>query len=155
MVGSRVDDAADVGACAAVSRAQLTRLCETRVVVSPRMARPLLGRAAAPRASRLTAAGRRSRGKPQRGETRNDARPSVGARVIMRKALKLIFYSALILFVGLPAAFVLFVAGMSIFSVVVGVGFGILGLILTALKFALVVVLPIALLVWVAKRLMA
>ena len=73
----------------------------------------------------------------------------------MRKTLKIIFYSALILFVGLPAAFVLLVAGMSIFGVVVGVGFGILGLILTALKFALMVVLPIALLVWVAKRLMA
>ncbi|PYP81547.1 MAG: hypothetical protein DMD35_00825 [Gemmatimonadetes bacterium] len=73
----------------------------------------------------------------------------------MRKMLKLVFYSALILFVGLPLAFVLFVAGMSIFGVVVGVGFGILGLIITALKFALMVVLPIALVVWVAKRLMA
>jgi len=73
----------------------------------------------------------------------------------MRQTLKLIFYSALILFVGLPAAFVLFVAGMSIFGVVVGVGFGILGLVITALKFALMVILPIALLVWVAKRFMA
>lgn len=73
----------------------------------------------------------------------------------MRKTLKLIFYSALILFVGLPVAFVLFVAAMSIFGVVVGVGFGILGLILSALKFALMVALPIVLLVWVAKRLMA
>jgi hypothetical protein len=73
----------------------------------------------------------------------------------MRKTLKLILYSALILFVGVPVAFVLMVAAMSIFGVVVGVGFGILGLILTALKFALIVVLPIALLVWVAKRLMA
>ena len=73
----------------------------------------------------------------------------------MRKTLKLIFYSALILFVGLHVAFVLFVAAMSIFGVVVGVGFGILGLVLSALKFALMIVLPIALLVWVAKRLMA
>ena len=73
----------------------------------------------------------------------------------MRKTLKLLLYSALILFVGLPVAFVLLVAAMSIFGVVVGVGFGILGLILTALKFALMVILPIALLVWVAKRLMA
>lgn len=73
----------------------------------------------------------------------------------MRKTLKFIFYSALILFVGLPVAFVLFVAAMSIFGVVVGVGFGILGLILSALKFALMVALPIVLLVWVAKRLMA
>ena len=73
----------------------------------------------------------------------------------MRKTLKLVLYSALILFVGLPVAFVLFVAAMSIFGVVVGVGFGLLGLILSALKFALMIVLPIALLVWVAKRLMA
>jgi hypothetical protein len=73
----------------------------------------------------------------------------------MRKTLKFIFYSALILFVGLPVAFVLFVAAMSIFGVVVGVGFGILGLILSALKFALMVALPIVLLVWVARRLMA
>ena len=73
----------------------------------------------------------------------------------MRKTLKLILYSALILFVGLPVAFVLMVAAMSIFGVVVGVGFGILGLLLSALKFALMVILPIVLLVWVAKRLMA
>jgi hypothetical protein len=73
----------------------------------------------------------------------------------MRKTLKIILYSALILFVGLPVAFVLFVAGMSIFGVVIGVGFGILGLVLTALKFALMVVLPIALLVWLAKRFLA
>jgi hypothetical protein len=84
-----------------------------------------------------------------------DARPPQPELVQMRKTLKIIFYSALILFVGLPAAFVLFVAGMSIFGVVVGVGFGILGLILAALKFALMIVLPIALVVWVAKRLMA
>ena len=73
----------------------------------------------------------------------------------MRKTLKLILYSALILVVGIPVAFVLMVAAMSIFGVVVGVGFGILGLLITALKFALMVILPIALLVWVAKRLMA
>jgi hypothetical protein len=73
----------------------------------------------------------------------------------MRKTLKIILYSALILFVGFPVAFVLFVAGMSIFGVVIGVGFGILGLIITALKFSLMVVLPIALLVWLAKRFLA
>jgi hypothetical protein len=79
----------------------------------------------------------------------------VGARAAMRKTLKLVLYAALILFVGLPLAFVLFVAGMSIFGVVVGIGFGILGFVITVLKFALMVVLPIALLVWVAKRLLA
>jgi len=73
----------------------------------------------------------------------------------MRKTLKVLFYSALILFVGVPVAFALFVAAMAMFGVVIGVGFGIIGLVLTALKFALMVVLPIALLVWVAKRLLA
>ena len=73
----------------------------------------------------------------------------------MRKTLKVLFYSALIVFVGLPVAFALFVAAMAMFGVVIGIGFGILGLVLTALKFALMVVLPIALLVWVARRLLA
>jgi len=73
----------------------------------------------------------------------------------MRKTLKVLFYSALILFVGLPVAFALFVAAMAMFGVAISIGFGILGLLLTALKFALMVVLPIALLVWVAKRLLA
>ena len=73
----------------------------------------------------------------------------------MRKTLKVLLYSALIVFVGLPVAFALFVAAMAMFGVVVGIGFGILGLVLTARKFALMVVLPIALLVWVAKRLLA
>ena len=73
----------------------------------------------------------------------------------MRKTLKIILYSALILFVGLPVAFVLFVAAMAVFGVVVGVGFSILALILKVLKIVLLVVLPLVLLVWVAKRLMA
>ena len=73
----------------------------------------------------------------------------------MRKMLKFMLYSALILFVGLPVAFALFVLAMSLFGVVITVGFGILGLIVTALKFALMVILPIALLVWIAKRLFA
>jgi hypothetical protein len=73
----------------------------------------------------------------------------------MRNTLKFLFYSALVLFVGVPVAFVLFVLGMSLFGIVIGVGLGIVGLILTALKFALMVILPIALLVWVGKRLLA
>ena len=73
----------------------------------------------------------------------------------MRKTLKVVFYSALILFVGVPVAFALFVAAMAMFGVVVGIGFGIIGLVLTALKFALMIFPPIALLVWVAKRLLA
>ena len=73
----------------------------------------------------------------------------------MRNTLKFLFYSALILFVGVPVAFVGFVLAMSVFGVVIGVGLGIVGMIITALKFALMVILPIALLVWVAKRLLA
>ena len=73
----------------------------------------------------------------------------------MRKTLKIILYTALIVFVGLPVAFVLFVAAMAIFGVVVGVGFSILALILKVLKIVLLVALPLVLLVWVAKRLMA
>ena len=73
----------------------------------------------------------------------------------MRKTLKVLLYSALILFVGLPVAFALFVAAMAMFGVVIGIGFSILGFVLTALKFALMVVLPLALLVWVVKRLLA
>jgi hypothetical protein len=73
----------------------------------------------------------------------------------MRNTLKFLFYAALVLFVGVPLAFVLFVLGMSLFGIVIGVGLGIVGLILTALKFALMVILPIALLVWVGKRMLA
>jgi len=71
----------------------------------------------------------------------------------MRKTLKILFYSALILFVGLPVAFVLLVAAMSVFGIVIGIGFGILGLVLKLLKIVLIIALPIALLVWLAKRL--
>src|SRR4029079_16223294 len=73
----------------------------------------------------------------------------------MRKTLKVLFYSALILFVGVPVAFALFVAAMAMFGIAIGIGSEILGLVLTVLKFALMVVLPLALLVWVVKRLLA
>jgi hypothetical protein len=73
----------------------------------------------------------------------------------MRNTLKFLLYAALILFVGVPVGFALFVVAMSLFGVVVGVGLGIVGLVLTALKFALMVILPIALLVWLAKRLLS
>jgi hypothetical protein len=73
----------------------------------------------------------------------------------MRNTLKFLFYAALILFVGVPVGFALFVVAMSLFGVVVGVGLGILGLIVTAVKFALMVILPIALLVWLARRMLS
>jgi hypothetical protein len=73
----------------------------------------------------------------------------------MRKFLKFVLLSALVLFVGVPVAFVLFVMVMAMFGVAIGIGSAILGLIVSALKFALMIVLPIALLVWVARRLFA
>jgi hypothetical protein len=73
----------------------------------------------------------------------------------MRKLLKVLLISALVLFVGVPVAFVLFVLVMMMFGVAIGIGSAILGLIFTVLKVALMVVLPIALLVWVAKRFFA
>ncbi|MEO6525076.1 MAG: hypothetical protein ABIP93_00460 [Gemmatimonadaceae bacterium] len=73
----------------------------------------------------------------------------------MRNTLKFVFYAALILFVGVPIGFVLFVVAMSLFGVVVGVSLSIIGLILTAFKIALMVALPIALLVWLARRMLS
>jgi energy-coupling factor transporter transmembrane protein EcfT len=73
----------------------------------------------------------------------------------MRKFLKFVLLSALVLFVGVPVAFVLFVMVMAMFGVAIGIGSAILGLIWTVLKVALMIILPIVLLVWVAKRLLS
>jgi hypothetical protein len=73
----------------------------------------------------------------------------------MRKFLKFVLLSALVLFVGVPVAFVLFVMVMAMFGVAIGIGSAILGLIWTVLKLALMIILPILLLVWVAKRLLS
>jgi hypothetical protein len=73
----------------------------------------------------------------------------------MRKFIKVVLVSALVICVGLPLAFVLFVMAMAALGVVVGIGGAILGLALTVLKFALMVILPIMLIWWIAKRLMA
>ena len=73
----------------------------------------------------------------------------------MRKFLKFALVSALILFVGVPVAFVCFVLLMTMLGVAVGIGTAILGLAFTVIKFALMIILPIALLVWVGKRLLA
>lgn len=73
----------------------------------------------------------------------------------MRKFLKVLLISALVLFIGVPVVFVLFVMVMAMFGVAIGIGSAILGMIFTVLKFALMIFLPIAVLVWVAKRLLA
>jgi hypothetical protein len=73
----------------------------------------------------------------------------------MRKFLKFALVFCLICFVGLPAAFILFVMGMTAFGVVIGIGAWIIGMMLTVLKFSLIVILPLMVLWWVAKRLLA
>lgn len=73
----------------------------------------------------------------------------------MRKFLKFVALSALILFVGVPLAFVVFVFGMAALGVAIGIGGAILGLMLSVLKFALIIVVPLVLLWWVATRLFA
>lgn len=73
----------------------------------------------------------------------------------MRKFLKFVLVSALVLFVGVPVAFVCFVLLMTMLGVAVGIGSALLGLAFMIIKFALMIILPIALLVWVGKRLLA
>jgi hypothetical protein len=73
----------------------------------------------------------------------------------MRKFLKFVLVSALVLFVGVPVAFVCFVLLMTMLGVAVGIGSALLGLAFTIMKFALMIILPIALLVWVGKKLLA
>jgi len=73
----------------------------------------------------------------------------------MRKFIKFVVVSALVLFVGVPVAFLVFVLGMAALGVTLGIAGAIIGLMLAALKIALMIILPIAIVWWVAKRLMA
>ena len=73
----------------------------------------------------------------------------------MRKFIKFLVVSLLVLCVGLPLAFLVFVLGMAALGVTLGIAGAIVGLALAALKMALMIILPIALIWWVAKRLMA
>ena len=73
----------------------------------------------------------------------------------MRKFVKFVLVSALVLFVGVPVAFVCFVLLMTMLGVAVGIGSALLGLMFTIIKFALMVIIPVALLVWVGKKLLA
>jgi hypothetical protein len=73
----------------------------------------------------------------------------------MLKLFKFVFVSALLLFVGLPVAFVLFVMAMAALGVVIGVSSAIIGLMLGAVKLALMILIPVAVIWWVAKVLMA
>ena len=72
----------------------------------------------------------------------------------MRKFLKFALLSALVVCVGLPVAFVLFVAVMALFGIAIGIGGAILGLIMAAIKIALMIVVPVAIIWFVAKKLL-
>ncbi len=52
----------------------------------------------------------------------------------------------------MPVAFVLFVFGMAAFGVVFGLGMAIVGIMLAILKVALMVIIPVALVVWLIRR---
>lgn len=73
----------------------------------------------------------------------------------MRKFVKFLLVSALILFIGVPVAFLCFVLAMAAIGVTLGIAGAIVGMMFAVLKIALMIILPIALIWWVAKRLMA
>jgi hypothetical protein len=73
----------------------------------------------------------------------------------MRKFLKFAALFVLIFCVALPAAFILFVLGMAAFGVVIGIGAWIVGMMLTVLKLSLIVLVPLAVLWCVAKRMLS
>ncbi len=73
----------------------------------------------------------------------------------MRKLVKFVVVSLLVLCVGVPVAFLVFVLGMAALGVTLGIAGAIVGLMFAALKIALMVILPVALVWWVVKRLMA
>ena len=68
------------------------------------------------------------------------------------RALKFLLLSALFVFVGIPCLFVLFVMGMAMFGVVFGLGMAVVGIMLAVIKMALMIILPVALVVWLFKR---
>jgi len=73
----------------------------------------------------------------------------------MRKFLKIAIVSALVICLGLPLAALAFVLLMAALGVAIGIGGAILGLLLTVVKFALIVGIPLLVVWWVATRLLA
>jgi len=71
------------------------------------------------------------------------------------RIVKFLLWSVFILCVGLPAVFLLFVLGMAAFGIVFGVLTALVGMMIAVLKIALMVILPIALLVWIFNRVTA
>lgn len=70
----------------------------------------------------------------------------------MRKLIRFLVVSALVLFVGIPLAFAAMVLGLTALGIAAGIGGAILGLLFTVVKVALMVILPVALLWWLATR---
>ncbi len=67
------------------------------------------------------------------------------------RPLKLLLIGTPLLFVGVPLAFILFVLAMAAFGVVFGIGMAIVVL-LTVVKFALLIIIPIMLVSWLIRR---
>jgi hypothetical protein len=67
------------------------------------------------------------------------------------RLLRNLLLLALFIFVGIPCLFVLFVLGMSMFGIVLGIGGAMIGIMLAIIKIALIIILPIALLVWLFR----
>ena len=68
------------------------------------------------------------------------------------RVIRFLLWSVLFLCVGLPLLFLCFVFGMAAFGVVIGVGMAMAGMMISILKLALMIILPVALVVWLAKR---
>ena len=68
------------------------------------------------------------------------------------RTLKFLFLSALFLFVGIPCLFILFVTGMAMFGVVFGLGMAMVAMLLVVVKIALLIIVPVAIVVWLIRR---
>ncbi len=71
----------------------------------------------------------------------------------MRKLLKIVFWSILIVCVGIPCAFLLFVMAMTTLGIALGIGGAIIGMMFAVLKLGLIVLIPLALAWWAVKAL--
>ncbi len=69
------------------------------------------------------------------------------------RALRFLLLSALFIFVGIPCLFVLFILALSMFGVVFGIGAAIMGAMFMVLKLALIVIIPLAVIVFVMRAL--
>jgi hypothetical protein len=77
------------------------------------------------------------------------------SQTVHMRIVRFLLWSVFILCVGLPAIFLLFVFAMAAFGIVFGVLTALVGMMLGLLKIALMVILPIALLVWIFNRMTA